>query len=260
MAWKLIVGVAMCATFFWRRTRSRSRSRDACVADKVFNLRVCTDNAFNKAQNECTTDQRGRKLVSSKFICSVRFLPLRPETLHARIIYAGTIVTSYTARITDKRLQIFSITDDLGTTALPNGAWRCEFSFGSEETGTTFLSRGPTGPIVGVAVCVGSDVIRRIGIATCRSDESASRLRSPKEIACSGVFVRAVGREAEIHLLSGGHDVSRTYALRIRQSIAVASVRFHPEHGAQRFAPGEYVCRFSLKGAAVIRKPFKVTA
>ena len=82
----------------------------------------------------------------------------------------------------------------------------------------------------------------------------------PTEIACSGVFVRAVGKEAEIHLLSGGHDVNRSDAVSIRQSIAVASVRFRPAHGAQRFAPGEYVCRFSLKGAAVIKKPFKVTA
>jgi hypothetical protein len=260
MAWKLIAGVAMCATFSGVAPGLVRGRATPPSPTRFFNLRVCTDNAFSKAQNECTTDQRGRKLVSSKFICSVRFLPLRQETLRARIIYAGTVVTSYTARITDKRLQIFSIADDLGTTALPNGAWRCEFSFGSEETGATFLSGGPTGPIVGAAVCGGSDVIRRIGVATCRSDESASQFRAPKEIACSGVFVRAVGKEAEIHLRSGGHDLNRSYALRIRQSIAVASVRFRPEHGAQRFAPGQYACRFSLKGAAVIQKPFKVTA
>jgi len=259
MPGKLFVGVAMCAAVSAVAPELVPGST-APAPTGFFNVRVCTDSAFDKAQNECRTDQRGRKLVSSKFICSVRFRPSRTETLHARIVYAGTEVTSYTARITDKRLQIFSIADDLGTIALPNGAWRCEFSFGSEEAGASFLSGGPAGPIIGTAVCVGSDVIRRIGATTCRSDESASPLRRPTEIACSGVFVRAAGKEAEIHLVSAGNHIIRSYALRIRDSIAVASVRFRPERGAQRFAAGKYVCRFSLKGAAVVRKSFRVSA
>jgi hypothetical protein len=258
MAWKLIVGVAMCVTFAAVAPELVSGRPAPASPTGFFNLRVCTGSAFDKAQNECRADQRGRKLVSSKFICSVRFLPRRTETLAARIVYAGTVVTSYTARITDRRLQIFSIADDLGTTALPTGAWRCEFSFGSEKTAATFLSGGPTGSIIGAAVCAGSDVIRRVGAATCGSD--ASRLRAPTEIACSGVFVRGVGKQAEIHLFSGGKEAGRAYALSIRDSVAVASVRFRPERGAKRFVPGDYVCRFSLKGAAVVQKRFKVTA
>lgn len=260
MAWKVILGGAMCAIFCGAVPDLGSGRVAPASPTKFLNIRVCTDEGFDKAHNECATDQRGRKLVSSKFICSVRFLPIRADTLQARIVYAGSVVASYTARITDKRIQFFSIADDLGTTALPSGGWRCEFSYGAMKAAATFLSGGPSGRIIGAAVCVGSDVIRRIGAATCRLDGSALGLRAPAEIACSGVFVRAVGKQAEIHLLSSGDESDRVSAVKIRDAIAVASVRFRPQHGRKTFASGTYRCRFSLKGEAVIQKPFTVTA
>jgi hypothetical protein len=257
MAWKLFACVVVCVTV-GAVAPDLVRGRSAAPpAAKFFDLRVCTYEAFSSSRGACTADQRGRKLVSSKFVCSVQFRPSRPETLRARIVYAGSVVTTFSARITDKRAQVSWIADDVGTTALPGGTWRCEFSFGSARTGATFASGGPTGPIVGASVCKGSDAVRRHGAPICRSDESGAPLRAPSEIACSAIFVNNLGKEAEIHLLSDGRDVDRPYLTKIRHALAVASVRFHPERGAQTFPPGRYVCRFSLEGR-VIGKHFDV--
>ena len=192
MAWKLIVGVAMCATL------SASHPISSVVGRRLSRRRGSSTFGFAPTTSSIRLRTSAQPIsvdgsLCPKFICSVRFLPVRPETLRARIIYAGTVVTSYTARITDKRLQIFSIADDLGTTALPNGAWRWS-SLSAPRKRDNLSERRSDRAIVGAAVCVGSDVIRRIGTATCRSDESAcgfaGRRRSPAAESSSALSAR----------------------------------------------------------------------
>jgi hypothetical protein len=226
------------------------------------NLRVCAYQAFSRAHGWCTRDQRARVLVSSKFACSVKFRAIRPERLHARIAYEGKPVYQYTTRILGRGPWSWWISENVGATPLPGGRWGCDFSFGSSRAGTSFRSGGPTGPVIGAAVCDAKDSLfyAHDRIRVCKTDESTRPIRATDRILCSAVFVKQVGKKGEVQLLADGMDAAKPDVATLPSPLSIWWTVFAPGTPAAggTFAAGDYVCRFSVNGISLGEKPFQI--
>jgi hypothetical protein len=203
-----------------------------------------------------------RILVSSKFACSVTFRVRQSKRLHARLTYEGKTVYQYTTRLLGKGVCDSWISENIGSTPLPGGPWKCRFSFGSAQAGASFRSGGPTGAVIGAAVCAArhSLIYAHRRIRVCKSDESTRPIRTTTRILCSAVFVKQVGKMAEVRLLSGGNDAATPDVGRVPAPVSISWTIFSPATPAAdgTFAAGEYACLFSVNGISVVEKPFQI--
>ena len=227
-------------------------------------LRVCAYPAFSLAQKRCTKDQRARILISSKFACSVTVRVTRAKRLHARLKYAGGAVYEYTTRTLGRGPWSWWISENLGSTPLPGGRWGCDFSFGSVHAGASFRSGGPTGAVLGAAVCDAKDSLfyAHHRIRVCKADESMSPILATDRILCSAVFVKQVGKMGEVQLLAGGKDAAKPDLAALPSPLSIWWTAFVPATPAAdgTFAAGDYVCRFSVNGVSVVEKPFQIVS
>jgi hypothetical protein len=225
-------------------------------------LRVCAYPAFSLARKRCTRDQRAGILVSSKFACSAAIRVGSPHRLHAWMTYEGTVVHQFTTRVLSRGLWDLWISENVGSTPLPGGRWKCGFSFGSVHIGASFRSGGETGPITGAAVCDARHSLfyAHHRIRVCERDESHRPIRPTPRILCSAVFVKQAGKTGEAQLLSGGTHAATPDVEEIHSPIGIWWTAFAPAAPAadRTFAAGDYVCRFSLNGRTVIEKPFQI--
>jgi hypothetical protein len=227
-------------------------------------LRVCAYPAFSLAEKRCTRDQRTRTLVSSKFACSVDLRADRPQRLQARMTYEGTPVYGYTTRVLARDSWSLWISENVGSTPLPGGRWRCDYSFGSARAGVAFRSGGPRGEVIGASVCDAKDSLfyAHHKIRVCKADESPRPIRATRLILCSAVFVKVEGKTGEVQLLAGGTDAAKPDIEKIPAPLSISWTPFAPAAPAAdgTFPAGDYVCRFSVDGAAVVEKLFRVVS
>jgi hypothetical protein len=171
-------------------------------------------------------------------------------------------VHQYTTRPLGLGLWTAWISENLGSIALPGGRWGCRFSFGSAHVRARFRSAGPTGAVIGAAVCDAKDSFfyAHHRVRECKVDASASPIRATDRILCSAVFVRQTGKEGEIQLLADGKDAAKPDVERVPDSLSVSWTPFAPASPTAEgnFAAGEYVCRFSVNGVPVVEKPFQI--
>jgi hypothetical protein len=225
-------------------------------------LRVCAYPAFSLADRRCTHDQRKGVLLTGKFACSVSFDVRRAGRLHARMTYQGVVVHQYSTRALDTGPWTAWISENAGAIPLPGGRWGCRFSFGSAHVRARFRSVGPTGPVLGAAVCSAkhSFFYAHHRIRQCKADESARPIPATDRILCSALFVLQTGKRGEVQLLADGQDAAKPDVERVPAPLSLWWTPFAPAHptGDGTFAPGAYVCRFSVDGAAVVEKPFQI--
>jgi hypothetical protein len=262
----LLASVAGAAEGFGGQTKAASAVDRAGVSPpaRFQDFRVCAYEAFSKAQSRCMRDQKATPLVSTRFGCSVDYAVRRPGVLRARMSYGGDLVYQFTSRTIypGRRVRTVFISENLGTTPLPGGSWRCDFSFGAARAGAAFRSAGPTGKVIGASVCPGEETLLYGSrpIRVCRSDESARPLRSTDEIVCSGVYVKARSKALKIQLLSAGTDIAEPLEDIIDAPLWIAWGVFMADPAIGKFAAGDYVCRFSLIGVPVVDKPFQIVS
>jgi hypothetical protein len=225
-------------------------------------LRVCAYPAFSLASKRCIKDQRARILVSSKFACSTTIHVRRPKRLRVRMTYRGEPVYQYTSRILGTGSSDWWISENLGSTPLPGGRWGCDFSFGSARAGASFRSGGPTGAVIGAAVCNAKDSLfyAHHRIRACMRDESTRPIPATSRILRSAVFVEQVGKKGEAQLLAGGKDAAKPDLATLPSPFSIWWTAFAPAAPAAdgSFVPGDYVCRFSVNDVSAVEKPFRI--
>src|SRR5439155_8200914 len=127
-----------------------------------------------------------------------------------------------------------------------------------------FRSGGPTGPVIGAAVCDARDSLfyGHHRIRVCKTDESMRPIRATDRILCSAVFVEQVGKKGEVQLLAGGKDAAKPDVARLPSPLSIWWTAFVPSTPAAdgTFAAGAYVCRFSVNGMSVVEKPFQIVS
>jgi hypothetical protein len=220
-------------------------------------VRVCAYEAFNKTTRTCVRDQRAMVLVSTKFGCSAVLTTRTPARLHARMTYRGVTAYEFTSRVLSPGRHGWWISYNLGTVPLPGGDWGCEFSSGSTTARVRFRSGGPTGKIIGAAACAGNDTISfgsNRTLHACRTGHSGGSIPVTDVIVCSGVLPKAASKELKIQLLSGGLDAAGPYVNTVSGPLWIVWGIFRAPSGRQAFAPGDYVCRFSIDGLTVAEK------
>jgi hypothetical protein len=149
-------------------------------------------------------------------------------------------------------------TDVVINMPLPGGKWGCSFSFGGKTLSATFVSGGPTGPVVDTAACRGSHLLAFGRFKSCRTDESAAPITATDSVWCYGVFAGDTGKAARVELVSGQQTLQTT-TFTVRGPIWSGWVGLTGSAG-QNLAPGSYACRFWLDNALVTEKPFEIAA
>jgi hypothetical protein len=264
-----LVGALLVGTLLVVSTPGAGAASEAVSASgkllppaRFSSLRVCAYPAFSLAQKRCTRDQRKATLVSGKFACSVNVRVNRPNRMQAQLTLDGDVVYRFTTRVLAKGSSGWWISENLASTPLPGGRWGCDFSFGSSHAGVRFRSGGPTGKVIGAAVCdpKNSIVYAHHRIRVCRSDESTRPISAMKRILCTAVFVQQTGKKGAVQLLADGKDAARPDVERIPAPLSIAWTPFTPSAPAAdgTFPPGDYACRFSVNGVAVVEKPFRI--
>jgi hypothetical protein len=257
---RLTVPIVVAALFAGALVPSGEGGTAAVPAGRLSQLRVCPYESFDRVAQTCKRDQRRTTLFSTRFACSAAVDVRTPGRLLVRMLYNGEVAYQFTTRPMPIGVSHPWIAYNLGTVPLPGGSWACDFTFAGKTIRAAFRSRGPTGTIIGAAVCGGNETIRfgsSRRLLACRSDRSGSTIAA-SEVVCSGVLPGSASKELRIALLSGGTEVGEPYAGPIGGTLWLVWATFTPPGGGRTFAPGAYVCQFSVDGVTVAEKPFRV--
>jgi hypothetical protein len=217
------------------------------------NLRVCPYESFSHSLHRCTRDFRASVLTSNRFACSIAVLLRRRVQIHGRLTYEG--LTQFTA--TSGALPPGSYRSSIATNIkmnqpLPGGAWACAFSVDGVRRTAAFRSGGPTGPVVDLVACPAAHAIH-VGLELiCPSDQSSS-IPSSDFVVCNGLYVGQRGKTESIDLLSSGTIIAAGLDNLVDAPVWLAYQRFNPQ------AAGDYSCRFSVRGAPLADKTFRVS-
>jgi len=224
----------------------------ASVPGTLADLRVCPYEAFSKLRGACTRDAGPGPIVSTHLYCSVTVLASRRGTVRGVLAYRGKPIASFAEAVPPGRWRYWLV-NDLAT-PLPGGAWTCSYTFGPAHVVRSFRSGGPTGAVVGAAVCTSAHAVRVSSVRMCASDESGTALAASSDLVCSVVVPDAKGERLRIELLSGGQDVQAPWTATLPGPVWQEAGYF-----AGPFAPGDYVCRITLAGRVVAERPFRIS-
>jgi hypothetical protein len=223
------------------------------------NLKGCGAEAYNSLGYQCARDERSRGIVSKGAICTVTVYAFSAVTVRMKMTYGGSTLFSKTSRYRARtRVSLaFGVTFPI---VLPAGGYKCTFTAGKKKTSATIPSRGTTGSIVETAVCQTANA--RPNNAGCASDESVVPQSPTSSLTCSGWFVKQQGHRGGIELLYNDAGTwTSVFAGDLAIPVSLYSVTATvPNMLGNPFAPGEYMCRYSVDGTPIAEKHFTVHA
>jgi hypothetical protein len=219
--------------------------------------RVCSDESFSTRLGRCTRNQRGTALATNRFTCSVRVDADRPSTLAYRVAFDGAPVTGWQAKRVAAGSSSTWFSYDLGAALpLPGGSWTCTVAAGPQQVTIPFRTRGPSRPVVDLAICSGRHTVGSVRNGICRHDESAAGLEPTGTIVCSLLVLHEVGSVPRIELLDGtGNPLEIFVGSKVTETLWPLWGRAtHPG----TFPAGRYACRVSIDGRVEVTRAFTV--
>lgn len=233
-------------------------SRGAVVRpNRITQLRVCGNNIVPFPGSQCTSDQRSAPITGKELDCSVRvYAGVKGALFTATMTYEGEVQYGFHERL--KRgwhRELMGVY--MHATAMPGGRYTCKFSLGKKRTAVSFRSGGPTGSVVGPAVCLTSHTKQN----ACTSDESGTPFGSATtpSITCTGVFPRLKGHPVEIDFLRLNADGTTTTLQRETDTLPYPITEEYAFKAGVWATPGQYSCRYLVDGTIAADKHFTVS-
>lgn len=246
----VVVVLGLLGSSFYRATASGG----AGSADRegLSDLRVCTGQAFDEANAECTEDERERPLRGEAFYCSVKVGGREGERFEGRLLYEGELLFTG-GRTVQAGSGTLWVTVGTDGEPLPSGRWACKLSVSSEELGARFQSEGPARQNLGLAACVTANTSPD---EDCREDESGGPLGPTSSVTCTGTILGGKGELIRVDFLYQGDETGFFVQEEGPGSVTTFSAELFGNEG--NLPEGDYACRFSVAGEPVAEKPFSI--
>jgi uncharacterized RDD family membrane protein YckC len=245
-----LVVVVLLGLSFYRATVSGAG--ETTDRDGLDDLRVCTGQAFDEANAECTEDERERPLRGEAFYCSAKVGGREGERFEGRLLYDDELLFTGGRTVPAGSGTVW-VTAGTDGELLPSGRWMCELSVASEEVSARFQSEGPTPQNLGLAACLTANTDPD---GACREDESVGPLGPTGSVTCSATILGGKGEVMRVDFVYEGDETVVSVDDESPRSIELFSAEMFANVG--NLPEGEYACRFSVSGEPVAEKPFSI--
>lgn len=215
-------------------------------------VRVCGAADFDRGKAACKRDVRSG-IRSGTVYCSGHTAGHEGDTFTGRLSYRGASFPVRRGRITHDDGNAYTFLT-IGGGSFPGGSWRCDLTAGGEKASATFTTSGPTGPVTSLAACLTANTVLAGPVRACKRD--APSLPATDAVTCSAVYGLAKGRLARADVLFDGKPTGLTLTRKVPLAISVFGVQVSKPGG---MPAGRYACVFSLDGAKVATKTFRIT-
>lgn len=220
-------------------------------AEALDEVRVCGEADFDRGKAACRKDRRSG-IRSGAIYCSAHTSGHEGDTFTGRLSYRGAPFPVQKGRITHDDGNAYTFLT-IGGGTFPGGSWRCDLTAGGEKASATFTTSGPTGPVTSLAACLTKDTVLAGPVRACKRDTPT--LPATDAVTCSAVYALARGRQARADVLFGGRPTGLTLSRKVPLTISVFGVQVSKRGG---MPGGRYACVFSLDGAKVATKTFRI--
>ena len=245
----LVVAVLLGLSFYRATVSGTTEGTDR---EGLSDLRICTDEAFDEGDAECTEDESGRPLRGEAFYCSVKVGGREGERFEGRVLYEGELLFTGGRTVLAGSGTLW-VTVGTDGEPLPSGRWACELSVSSEELGARFQSEGPARQNLGLATCVTANTNPD---GDCREDESGGPLGPTSSVTCTGTILGGKGELIRVDFLYQGDETGFFVQEEGPGSVTTFSAELFGNEG--NLPEGDYACRFSAAGEPVAEKPFSI--
>lgn len=183
-------------------------------------------------------------------------------SLTASIFFNG--VESTTPRTESAATGDYGIAWDFGSTSLPAGTWRCDFTLTpagggpSQTLSKQFQTAGASGPLIGAAIC---DTAKRIPDGRCSVDQSETTIGSTRSLSCTTVTVGQGGKTLRIDLTSSAEWSGPTPTWHVQVATGFVFAHFWKDwsYPDRAYQPGTYHCLFFLDNTLVADRSVTVS-
>jgi hypothetical protein len=220
-------------------------------------LYVCAYERYSLAFHGCLADQRRTPLLSTRFVCDISYATPRPAILHLRWTYDGHPLPEFTRSVM-RGSRAASLKLDSGgpTMPLPGGNYSCAFDLGRSHKAASFVSRGPTGPVVDIEVCETNNAFTYGTFPVCRSDESGAPIATSSDLVCDGILPDDTGRTVYVVAAAADDGTIVAQSGRAVESGPLEQRSLRIPRSALH--AGDYSCQFLLDGTVAAEQHFQI--
>jgi uncharacterized RDD family membrane protein YckC len=245
----LVVAVLVGLSFYRATVSGTTEGTDR---EGLSDLRICTDEAFDEGDAECTEDESGRPLRGEAFYCSAKVGGREGERFEGRLLYDDELLFTGGQTVPAGSGTVW-VTVGTDGELLPSGRWTCELSVASDEVSARFQSEGPTPQNLGLAACLTANTDPD---GSCREDESGGPLGPTGSVTCSATILGGKGEVMRVDFLYEGEETVISVEEESPRSVEVFTAELFANDG--NLPEGDYACRFSVAGEPLAEKPFSI--
>lgn len=220
-------------------------------ASDLDEVRVCGAADFDSDSAACKRDTRSG-IRSGTIYCSAHTSGHDGDVFSGRLSYRGVPFPLQKGRLTHDEGNAYTFLT-IGGGPFPGGAWRCDLKAGGETATATFTTKGPTGPVTSLAACLTRNTVLAGQVRACKRDAPA--LPATSAVTCSAIYSLAKGKKARVEVLYAGKPTGLTLTRKVPLAVSVFGVQVSKAGG---MPAGRYACVFSLDGAKIATKSFRI--